>query len=327
MTTAHIVGRVIRIRGTVQGVGFRPWVYRIAHSAGIAGRVWNDASGVAIQAFGDEAAIERFAELLRTPPPAAQVAAIEWADVEPAACDAFTIVETEAAGPPRVSIPPDLATCPDCLSEVFDPHDRRYRYPFTNCTNCGPRFTIATDIPYDRVATTMAPFEMCEACRREYHDANDRRFHAQPNACPVCGPQLTLLASDGESSTPTIRLCRLASCCATDYRGREGSGRVSPRMRCHERGCRASAPGTETPRRKTAGRHGPRPCRGRACGSGWRSRTRAADVGGTANRPGGEVTTRLGLPRRSRPTIACSGSCCRIRRCITCCSPRRATHW
>jgi hydrogenase maturation protein HypF len=108
-----------------------------------------------------------------------------------------TIVDSEPDVDRRVSIPPDLATCDDCLSEIFDRSNRRYRYAFTNCTNCGPRFTIATDIPYDRRATTMARFEMCPACRREYTDVSDRRFHAQPNACPACGPQLDLRAPDG----------------------------------------------------------------------------------------------------------------------------------
>jgi hydrogenase maturation protein HypF len=197
MATAQIVGRRIRIRGIVQGVGFRPWVYRIAHSAGIGGRVWNDSAGVAIEAFGDELAMARFAELLQTPPRAAQIAAAEWSEVEAGPCEAFTIVDSEVGGRPIVSIPADLATCPDCLAEVLDPGDRRYHYPFTNCTNCGPRFTIATDIPYDRPATTMAAFTMCDACRREYADPQNRRFHAQPNACPACGPTLTLYTSDG----------------------------------------------------------------------------------------------------------------------------------
>jgi hydrogenase maturation protein HypF len=198
MTTAQVVGREIRIRGTVQGVGFRPWVYRIAKLAGIAGRVWNDAAGVVVDAFGDEPAVADFVQRLHNPPPAARITEIEIAEVEPDGSETFTIVHSNHAGAPQVSIPPDLATCEECVAEIFDPTNRRYRYPFTNCTNCGPRFTIATDIPYDRVATTMAPFEMCEPCRREYDNPDDRRFHAQPNACPDCGPRLTVYTPEGD---------------------------------------------------------------------------------------------------------------------------------
>jgi hydrogenase maturation protein HypF len=198
MSHAQAAGRRIRIRGTVQGVGFRPWVYRAAHAAGVTGRVWNDAGGVVVDAFGDETSLARFAAALETPPPAARVEAIEI--VECAAADpatTFEIVDSDRCGDRRVSIPPDLATCAACAAEVLDPADRRYRYAFTNCTSCGPRFTIATDVPYDRPATTMEPFAMCEACQREYHDPRDRRFHAQPNACPVCGPRLALYTGDG----------------------------------------------------------------------------------------------------------------------------------
>lgn len=186
-------GRRVHIRGTVQGVGFRPWVYRTAVAAHVTGRVWNDSSGVFVEAFGTPDALDDFIGHLRiAPPPAAHIASF---DVEPLAAEAvtdFTIVHSATSAERTVSIPPDLATCPDCVAEVFDPANRRYRYAFTNCTNCGPRFTIATDIPYDRAATTMRPFVMCPACQREYEDVDDRRFHAQPNACPACGPQLSL---------------------------------------------------------------------------------------------------------------------------------------
>ena len=197
MPVAHLEGRRIRIEGTVQGVGFRPWVYRIACVAGITGRVRNDSAGVTIEAFGDGDALARFADALKFPPPAARILACRSTAIahEPAAT--FEIVRSQPASDRRVSIPPDLATCPDCVRDIFDPSNRRYRYPFTNCTNCGPRFTIARDIPYDRATTTMAAFEMCPDCRREYGDVNDRRFHAQPNACPECGPRLTLHGVDG----------------------------------------------------------------------------------------------------------------------------------
>jgi len=197
MAVAQVVGRRIRIQGTVQGVGFRPWVYRTAHLAGVTGRVRNDSAGVVIEAFGDDRALGAFADALQFPPPAARILAVDESVIDAEPLADFKIVESTPAAERRVSIPPDLAICDDCVREIFDPGNRRYRYPFTNCTNCGPRFTIANDIPYDRAATTMAAFAMCPACRREYDDPADRRFHAQPNACPVCGPRVTLHLSDG----------------------------------------------------------------------------------------------------------------------------------
>ncbi len=193
-------GRRIEVRGTVQGVGFRPWVYRLAREEGIAGRVRNDAQGVTIEAFGRERALEAFLRrLASSPPPAARISAFH-AEVIPAeSALGFVIVESREAEERRVSIPPELATCPECLAEVFDPANRRHRYPFTNCTNCGPRFTISRDVPYDRPKTTMAPFAMCPRCQREYEDPSDRRFHAQPNACPACGPRLSLRLPSGEA--------------------------------------------------------------------------------------------------------------------------------
>jgi hydrogenase maturation protein HypF len=179
-------------------VGFRPWVYRIAREEGIQGRVRNDARGVTIEAFGGPAALDAFLRRIGTEaPPAARVREIEEAPIAAEAVSGFAIVPSEGEGARRVSIPPDLATCPECLREVADPADHRYRYPFTNCTHCGPRYTIARDVPYDRPATTMAGFAMCAECRREYEDALDRRFHAQPVACPACGPQLVLKDAEG----------------------------------------------------------------------------------------------------------------------------------
>lgn len=193
------LGRRIEVRGIVQGVGFRPWVYRLARENGLAGRVSNDSRGVTIEAFGSGRAIDAFLESLSaSPPPAARIRELEWRAIPSEAASDFVIVESREGGQRAVSIPPDLPTCADCLAEVFEPRDRRYRYPFTNCTNCGPRFTIARDVPYDRPATTMAPFRMCAACRREYDDPADRRFHAQPNACPACGPLLTAVGPRGE---------------------------------------------------------------------------------------------------------------------------------
>ena len=194
-----IEGRRIQIRGTVQGVGFRPWVFRLASEEGIAGRVQNGTSGVTIDAFGPSTALDAFvARLGASAPPAAAVRDLSFEKIPPEDADRFSIVESDAAGQRSISIPPDLATCAECLADVFDPADRRHRYPFTNCTQCGPRFTIATGIPYDRPATTMAPFTMCGCCRQEYESVLDRRFHAQPNACPACGPALQLVTPVGE---------------------------------------------------------------------------------------------------------------------------------
>jgi len=190
-------GRHIEIRGVVQGVGFRPWVYRLATEEGLAGWVRNDTTGVAIDAFGPEDALDAFMRRLAdAPPPAATISGVQSWPIPVEAADAFSIIRSQETAERRVSIPPDLATCAQCTAEIFNPADRRYRYPFTNCTNCGPRFTITRDVPYDRPATTMAPFRMCPACQREYEDVGDRRFHAQPNACPVCGPWLQLIASN-----------------------------------------------------------------------------------------------------------------------------------
>jgi hydrogenase maturation protein HypF len=191
-------GRRIEIAGTVQGVGFRPWVYRLALEEGVAGRVSNGSRGVTIEAFGRGEALETFlCRLQSSPPPAARIREIQWQAIPAEPADGFEIVASRDEGGRRVSIPPDLATCDACLAEIFDPSDRRYRYPFTNCTDCGPRFTIARSVPYDRPATTMSAFRMCEACQREYDSPLDRRFHAQPNACPQCGPRLRAVGADG----------------------------------------------------------------------------------------------------------------------------------
>jgi hydrogenase maturation protein HypF len=193
-------GRRIEIRGTVQGVGFRPWVYRLAREEGIGGRVRNDPQGVTIEAFGSGPAMAAFLRRLADSPPAAARVRHLQAEVIPAEpADAFVIVESGLAGDRRVSIPPDLATCAECEAEIFDADDRRHRYAFTNCTACGPRFSIARDVPYDRAATTMAPFAMCPRCQSEYQTVEDRRFHAQPNACPACGPRLRLVQSSGDT--------------------------------------------------------------------------------------------------------------------------------
>jgi hydrogenase maturation protein HypF len=210
-------GRRIEIRGIVQGVGFRPWVFRLAGEHGLGGWVRNDASGVTIEAFGPPRALEAFlADLQASPPPAAQISAVTSHQIEGRPVGSFEILASEPTTERRVSIPADLATCPECLAEIVDPRDRRHGYPFTNCTNCGPRFTIAFDIPYDRPNTTMAPFRMCPECQAEYDSPADRRFHAQPNACRSCGPRLWLAGPDGRevpSSDP------IAAAAAAIHRG------------------------------------------------------------------------------------------------------------
>jgi len=191
-------GRHIQIRGIVQGVGFRPFVYQLARRSGVGGRVRNDSMGVAIDAFGRDDALDSFlAHIESDAPPAARVREVEWVAIPFESIDDFEIAASAEADVRNVSIPADLSICDDCLGEIFDPLDRRYHYAFTNCTNCGPRYSIARDIPYDRQHTTMAGFRMCLDCRREYEDPDDRRFHAQPNACPACGPKVFTVTPTG----------------------------------------------------------------------------------------------------------------------------------
>ena len=182
-------GRRIAITGTVQGVGFRPFVYRLARELGVGGRVRNDATGVVIEAFAAEPTLETFTAELRAHAPG-RVRDLAWTAIPPEPAIPFEIEASVSAGAPVLSIPPDLTTCAECLAETRDPSARRYGYAFTNCTRCGPRLTIAQGIPYDRPLTTMASFPMCPDCLREYETPADRRFHAQPIACPVCGPRL-----------------------------------------------------------------------------------------------------------------------------------------
>ncbi len=186
----------LAVRGIVQGVGFRPFVYSLAQKHGLAGFVGNDTAGVFIEVEGPFEAIARFVHELRTqPPPLAMIESVTRETIAPRGETSFHIVESAAQTGASTPISPDICICDDCLRELFDPNNRRYRYPFINCTNCGPRFTIIKDVPYDRPFTTMADFPMCPACEAEYHDPADRRFHAQPNACPICGPQVWFGAS------------------------------------------------------------------------------------------------------------------------------------
>ena len=183
---------LLEIRGRVQGIGFRPVAFRLANELHLRGWVRNDPAGAEIALHGPPAAITRFRQELPRRLPA--IAALETiVEKTPPANwpDGFEIRTSASADGPRVAgILPDLATCPECLRDILDPQNRRHRYPFTNCTHCGPRYSMITALPYDRANTTMREFVMCPACAAEYHDPLDRRFHAQPNACPACGPQL-----------------------------------------------------------------------------------------------------------------------------------------
>jgi hydrogenase maturation protein HypF len=198
-----------RVQGTVQGVGFRPYVYRLASQAGLSGWVLNDAQGVLLEVEGEPEATEAFlARLPADAPPLAVVERVQTRPVATSGATGFEIRASPAGGPVSAPVTADSATCPDCLSELFDPGDRRYRYPFINCTNCGPRFTIVRGVPYDRPLTTMAGFQMCPECRAEYEDPANRRFHAQPNACPVCGPSLSLVGDGGEPLAVAVAALR-----------------------------------------------------------------------------------------------------------------------
>ncbi|MGW6840850.1 carbamoyltransferase HypF [Streptomyces sp. NPDC054958] len=186
--------RRITVRGVVQGVGFRPYVYTRATGLGLAGHVTNTPEGVVAEVEGAPAAVVLFCERLAADaPPLAVVDAVDHWEVPVAGGTGFTIIASRTGGPARTLVSPDVATCADCLTELADPADRRHRHPFITCTHCGPRFTIVTGLPYDRAHTTMASFPMCPDCAREYADPTDRRFHAQPVACPACGPRLRLL--------------------------------------------------------------------------------------------------------------------------------------
>jgi len=197
-TVTTKLSKRIEVTGTVQGVGFRPFVYRLARELGVAGCVRNVAGGVQVVAEGAEPELAAFVRRLRDDaPPLARVREVRVEDAPPAALDGFRIEMTAAAGELDVDAAPDVATCDACLAEMLDPADRRHRHPFINCTDCGPRYTIIESLPYDRPNTSMRDFPMCPQCDREYHDPGDRRFHAQPVCCPECGPKLSVLDAEG----------------------------------------------------------------------------------------------------------------------------------
>ncbi|MGB6580607.1 MAG: carbamoyltransferase HypF [Streptosporangiaceae bacterium] len=222
-----LIRTAVRVEGVVQGVGFRPFVYTLATGLGLTGLVGNDLDGVFVEVEGPLAAVSEFLLLLeRDAPPLARIERVTTRAITPRRSASFAIaasqVASQAAGPAgpdgaagrrRTLVSADTATCADCLRELTDPADRRFGYPFINCTNCGPRFTIVRDVPYDRPLTTMAAFAMCEQCAAEYHDPADRRFHAQPTCCPACGPRLALLDPAGNAlvGEPLARAAELLS--------------------------------------------------------------------------------------------------------------------
>ncbi|MFE5755138.1 carbamoyltransferase HypF [Streptomyces massasporeus] len=215
------VRRRVTVRGTVQGVGFRPFVHRLATDLALAGFVSNTASGVLIEVEGPPDGVADFCDRLAgEPPPLATVTGVGFEDLPATGAESAFGIRSTDRSPGSTLLPPDTATCPDCLRELRDPADRRHRHPFVTCTHCGPRFTIATGMPYDRAVTTMAGFPMCATCAREYGDPLDRRFHAQPVACPDCGPRLRLVPGAGSAVRPARDAEALASARALLAAGR-----------------------------------------------------------------------------------------------------------
>lgn len=203
----------ILVKGTVQGVGFRPFVYRIAVAGGLRGSVANNSSGVVIQVVGTQPAIDRFlSQLADFTPPLASIDSIDIAESDDLGATDFRIVTSSSGSRTEVLVPVDVTICPECEKELFDPADRRYQYPLNNCTNCGPRYTIIRDLPYDRAATAMSPFPFCSECRKDYEDPANRRFHAEATGCPVCGPRLQLTTAVGEplaTDNPVVRAAEM----------------------------------------------------------------------------------------------------------------------
>ncbi len=261
------IARRVLVEGVVQGVGFRPFIWRLATELGLAGRVRNAAGRVEVDAAGSPAALDSFARRVRTDaPPRARVERVTVeALVETAAADLpmpFAIDESVAAATAERLFPPDIATCDDCLRELRDPGDRRYRYPFTNCTNCGPRATIIEALPYDRAQTTMRPFLLCPACAAEYRDPADRRFHAEPVACPACGPTLAWQRTGAPAPTTTGEDA-LADAVRALLGGEivavKGLGGYHLACDATNDGCGSPPPGPQAPLGETVRRDGRRP--------------------------------------------------------------------
>ena len=196
----HIQRLRIVIRGAVQGVGFRPFIYRLASQMNLNGWVNNTPQGVFIEVEGTQEELQNFLLRIESEKPAISfIQSLEPSFLDPVGYVSFEVRKSDISGEKTTLILPDIATCPDCLKDILDPANRRYRYPFTNCTNCGPRFSIIEALPYDRANTSMKHFTMCGKCQAEYDDPSDRRFHAQPNACPECGPHMELWDNAGKA--------------------------------------------------------------------------------------------------------------------------------
>jgi len=196
---AEFISRKVAVNGIVQGVGFRPFIYKLANRCNLKGNVSNTSDGVLIHVEGERGGVNFFCEnVKKNPPSLARITKISVSSAPEKGFETFSIAESRGDKSVSTLISPDVSVCKDCLSELFDPGDRRYLYPFLNCVNCGPRYTIIDDIPYDRPKTSMKHFKMCEMCRAEYEDPKNRRFHAQPNACPDCGPHAVLYDSSRE---------------------------------------------------------------------------------------------------------------------------------
>jgi hydrogenase maturation protein HypF len=247
----------VALYGAVQGVGFRPFVFRLATGLGLTGWVLNSSAGLVVEVDGAPEDLERFLERLDAERPAAAVVlAREVSWLAPGGFTQFEIVASDESAEKSAAVLPDLATCPQCLAELSDPANRRYGYPFTNCTECGPRYCIVLDIPYDRPNTTMRGFTLCPDCRREYTDPTDRRFHAQPNACPVCGPHISMEIAEAEAAIAAGRILALKGIggfqLLADARNREAVARLRARKHREEKPFALMMPSVEMVRRYCA---------------------------------------------------------------------------
>jgi acylphosphatase len=340
-----VTAESIRVRGLVQGVGFRPTVWRLARACGLRGDVRNDGEGVLIRVCGsvagDDAGVSDFLTRLREEcPPLARIDSIERrpiADPQALADLAqradFVILES-AATAVHTGIVADAATCAACVAEIRDPADRRFRYPFTNCTHCGPRLSIVAGIPYDRARTSMSAFPMCPDCAAEYKDPADRRFHAQPNACPVCGPKVWLQDAAGRLLDPNGARCRGCHRRGEPAAGRgadprhQGDRRLPSRVRCDQPRCGRRAASAQAALCQAARAHGARPgcdpglLSGDGAGCGAALGSGCADPalgsgrfgrGGAGRRIRGDPWRRMSPPVR-RPW----GSCCPTARSTIC---------
>ena len=301
--------RRFEIRGVVQGVGFRPFVYGLAQRHGLAGFVLNDGRGVLVEAEGEPEILDAFARALADDAPRlALVASVSATALAPLGEVGFAI-RASATGAASALIPPDVATCSDCLRELFDPADRRYRYPFVNCTQCGPRFTIVVGVPYDRPLTTMAGFPLCADCRREYEDPADRRFHAEPIACPVCGPRLSMALEEAVERLRAGEILAVKGLggyhLACDAANEDAVARLRARKHREDK---PFAVMSAAPRRSPTSATSRRSCSRRASG---RSSCCAAARMQPSRRP-------------SRPALRGSACCSRTRRSTTCCSTTSA---